>query len=161
MTTGLRRCALGAVAAMMGGVCSEIAVAPASTKVVASKSTNIKRKPVFAKQHGPPPTTLVRHNIIVGKGRAARDGDDLRVKYIGRLWTGKLIDDGWRLPAFAFSLGLHMVIRGWDLGLRGIRPGGRRQLTIPPRLAYGSQGQGPIPPDATLVFIVDAVSVAP
>ena len=84
------------------------------------------------------------------------------MKYVLKVWPGgALVDDGWKLPAFRFRLGAGIVIRGWDLGLRGIRPGGRRQLTIPPRLAYGRTGQGPIPPNATLLFIVDAVSVRP
>jgi FKBP-type peptidyl-prolyl cis-trans isomerase len=157
----VRRSALSAVVVIAAGAWGQVAVSPASARVVASKSTNIKRKPVIPRQQGQPPTQLVRQDIIAGSGRAARDGDDLRVKYILKLWTGKLLDDAWRLPAFSFRLGSGVVIKGWDLGLRGLRRGGRRQLTIPPRLAYGREGQGPIPPNATLVFIVDAVSVTP
>ncbi len=161
MAHNISRSALAAAIVLTTVIAGQVAVSSASARVVASKSTNIKRKPVFARQHGKPPTRLVSQDIITGKGRAARAGDDLRVKYIGRLWGGKLIDDGWRLPAFRFQLGVGIVIKGWDRGMRGIRPGGRRQLTIPPWLAYGSRGQGPIPPNATLVFIVDAVSVRP
>jgi peptidylprolyl isomerase len=146
-----------AAAVLTAVICAPVAAA--SARVVASKSTNINRKPVFARQSGKPPTRLVRQDIIAGEGRAARDGDELRVKYILRLWGGKLIDDAWRLPAFEFPLGEGIVIKGWDRGMRGIRPGGRRQLTVPPWLAYGASGQGAVPRNATLVFIVDAVSV--
>jgi len=138
-----------------------VAAATAQAGVVASNSKNIKRKPVIPKQQGAPPTRLVRQDIIIGTGRAARTGDELAVKYIGKLWTGKVIDDGWSRAPFRFDLGARLVIEGWEQGLRGMRPGGRRQITIPPRLAYGREGQGAIPPRATLIFIVDAVSVTP
>ena len=64
-------------------------------------------------------------------------------------------------PAFAFPLGAGRVIKGWDQGVQGMKVGGRRQLVIPPDLAYGANGYPPvIGPDETLVFVVDLVSVS-
>jgi foldase protein PrsA len=138
-----------------------LATLPASsTPPTPTTVTRVPRKPVIAAQHGRPPSHLVRRVIAVGHGRAARDGDTLTVRYVVKLWTGKLIDDSWAAP-FTFTLGTHEVIRGFEEGLRGIRPGGRRLLTVPPALAYGSHSQQGIPGGSTLVFAVEAVSVTP
>jgi foldase protein PrsA len=133
---------------------------PPGTTTVAAKPLSIPPKPVIPAQHGQPPTHLVRHDLAIGHGRAARDGDTVTVRYVVKLWTGQLVDDSWARP-FTFTLGTHAVIKGFDQGLRGIRPGGRRLLTIPPGLAYGSYGRAKIPSGATLAFSVYAVSVTP
>jgi peptidylprolyl isomerase len=129
-------------------------------------STNLKdtkSKPVVPAQKGPPPKKLVVKDIVVGKGKPAKKGDKLSMQYVGVLYKGgEQFDASWDNGSpFDFTLGQGMVIAGWDKGLIGIKPGGRRLLIIPPNLAYKAQGQAPtIPPNATLVFIVDALSVS-
>jgi peptidylprolyl isomerase len=129
-------------------------------------STNLqdtKSKPVVPKQTGAPPKKLVVKDIVVGKGKAAKKGDMLSMQYVGVLFNGgQQFDASWDNGSpFDFQLGQGKVIPGWDKGLVGIKPGGRRELIIPGKLAYGVQGQPPtIPPNAALVFIVDALSVS-
>jgi peptidylprolyl isomerase len=119
---------------------------------------NLKHKPKIAKQTGPAPAQLQVADIVVGKGPAAKPGDQLTVQYVGvDRKTGKQFDASWDHGSpFPFQLGAGNVIPGWDQGLVGMRVGGRRQLTIPPNLAYGAQGSPPaIGPNATLVFVID------
>jgi peptidylprolyl isomerase len=121
-------------------------------------------KPVIPKPAGSPPRKLVEEDIVKGKGPAAKPGDTLVVNYVGVAFsTGKQFDASWdRGQPFAVPLGAHKVIKGWDRGLVGMRKGGRRLLTIPPELGYGSEGYPPaIAPNETLIFVVDAVSVKP
>jgi peptidylprolyl isomerase len=127
-----------------------------------SNLKDTKSKPVVPKQTGSAPTKLVVKDIVVGKGRAAKKGDKLSMQYVGVLFNGGTeFDNSWdKGSPFEFTLGKGMVIKGWDQGLVGIKPGGRRELIIPAKLAYGAQGQPPaIPGGAALVFIVDALKV--
>src|SRR2546421_186771 len=97
-----------------------------------------------------------------GGGKAAKKGDQLSMQYVGVTFAdGKEFDSSWNSGSpFQFQLGKGSVIKGWDQGLVGIKPGGRRELIIPAKLAYGARGRPPsIPPNAALVFIVDALSV--
>jgi FKBP-type peptidyl-prolyl cis-trans isomerase len=101
-------------------------------------------------------------DITVGSGQVAKEGDRVRVHYTGWLTTGKKFDssvDAGR--PFTFALGNGEVIRGWDEGVAGMKVGGKRQLRIPPDLGYGANGtpDGTIPPDATLIFDVQLLSV--
>jgi FKBP-type peptidyl-prolyl cis-trans isomerase len=113
---------------------------------------------------GPAPSTLQVKDIIKGKGPAAKPGDQLSVQYVGVLYkNGKEFDSSWSRNAqpFAFQLGAGQVIPGWDKGVKGMRVGGRRELIIPARLAYGPQGQPPtIPPDAPLLFVIDLAGIS-
>jgi peptidylprolyl isomerase len=128
-------------------------------------STNLKdtkTKPAIPQPKGPPPKKLVVKDIVAGKGRAAKKGDRLTMQYVGVTYAdGNEFDSSWdRGQPLKFQLGKGSVIKGWDQGLVGIKPGGRRELIIPSKLAYGAKGQPPsIPPNAALVFIVDALSV--
>ena len=108
---------------------------------------------------GTPPATLDERDLKRGKGRVARKGDELVVRYVGAVWsTGKEIDASWGRGPFLLKLGVGTVIEGWDKGLVGMREGGRRRLVIPPPLAYGDEGAPPeIGPGETLVFVVDLV----
>jgi FKBP-type peptidyl-prolyl cis-trans isomerase len=107
------------------------------------------------------PSLFRVEDILVGAGDPAVAGDTLTVHYIGTLDNGQVFDDSYaRGTPFTFRLGAGGVIRGWDLGLVGIRVGGKRRLIVPPELAYGTQGQGPIPPNATLHFDVELVTNA-
>jgi FKBP-type peptidyl-prolyl cis-trans isomerase len=121
-------------------------------------------KPVIPKPAGAPPRRLVKEDIVKGKGPAAKKGDTLTVHYVGVAFsTGEEFDASWdRGAPFPVPLGAGQVIKGWDRGLIGMRKGGRRILTIPPELAYGTQGYPPsIAPNETLVFAVDALALKP
>jgi len=126
----------------------------------ALKDTSVK--PVIPKPTGSPPRRLVKEDIVKGKGPAAREGDTVVVHYVGMNFSnGQEFDASWDSgQPFPVQLGTGSVIAGWEKGLLGIRKGGRRKLTIPPELGYGAEGYPPsIPPNETLVFVVDAVSV--
>ena len=162
--------AAAAIAGCGGGggkaTTAEIPAGPApSAPPPAKASTNLKdtkAKPAIPKPKGAPPKKLVVKDIVAGKGRAAKKGDRLTMQYVGVTYAdGKEFDSSWdRGQPFKFQLGKGSVIKGWDQGLVGIKPGGRRELIIPSKLAYGARGQPPsIPPNAALVFIVDALSV--
>jgi peptidylprolyl isomerase len=92
----------------------------------------------------------------VGTGATAKDGDNLSMNYKGMLLSGKIFDQSYGRAPFDFTLGTGQVIKGWDQGIKGMKVGGKRKLTIPSDLAYGPQGQPPtIPGGATLVFEVE------
>jgi peptidylprolyl isomerase len=119
-------------------------------------------KPVIPRPSGSPPRRLRKEDIVKGKGPPARPGDTLTVHYAGVTFsTGEEFDASWDAgQPFSFPLGGGAVIPGWDRGLVGMRKGGRRMLTIPPHLAYGSQGSPPaIGPNETLVFVVDLLEI--
>ena len=110
----------------------------------------------------PPSYQLELEDIEVGDGEEAVAGTIVEVHYVGVSWqTGKQFDASWdRGDTFKFGLGKGQVIPGWDQGVAGMKVGGRRQLTIPPYLGYGSSGAGGvIGPNETLVFVVDLVGV--
>ena len=115
-------------------------------------------KPKIIKPSGKPPAKLIVVDVVPGKGAAAKSGDAVTVDYAGNSWsTGKEFDASWKTgQAFPVTLGQGAVIKGWDEGLVGLKPGGRRLLVIPPDLGYGAQGSGSaIKPNETLVFVVD------
>ena len=109
-----------------------------------------------------PPTELVKTDITVGSGDEAVKGKNVSVHYVGVAWSnGQEFDASWnRGEAFEFRLGAGQVIQGWDDGVAGMKVGGRRQLTIPPDMGYGSRGAGGvIKGGETLVFVVDLLNV--
>lgn len=111
-----------------------------------------------------PPGTggdLKKEDLIVGKGIEATSGKTVSVHYTGWLTDGKKFDSSVdRGQPFQFKLGEGQVIPGWDQGVAGMKVGGKRKLTVPSQLAYGSRGAGSvIPPDATLVFEVELLDV--
>jgi peptidylprolyl isomerase len=110
-----------------------------------------------------PPADLVIEDVVVGDGDEAAAGHDVEVHYVGVSWSdGRQFDASWdRNDTFSFRLGGGQVIQGWDQGVQGMRVGGRRRLTLPPDLAYGSRGAGGvIGPNETLVFVVDLVGIS-
>jgi peptidylprolyl isomerase len=111
---------------------------------------------------GAAPTQLQVKDLKTGTGAEAKSGDQVSVQYIGVLYdNGSKFDSSYdHGQPFSFKLGGGQVIAGWDQGVAGMKVGGRRELIIPPGLAYGPQGQPPtIPPNATLAFVIDLVSV--
>jgi FKBP-type peptidyl-prolyl cis-trans isomerase FkpA len=105
--------------------------------------------------------------LRAGTGREAVAGKGVTVQYAGWLYDpnqpnnkGSLFDTSVNRGPYSFVLGVGAVIRGWDQGLVGLKVGGVRQLVIPPDLAYGAAGNGPIPPNATLLFEVELLAVA-
>jgi peptidylprolyl isomerase len=120
-----------------------------------------KSEPKIPAPKGEPPTRLVVRDLERGTGARAVPGKTLAVDYKGiRYDDGVAFDSSWSTGTpFRFILGAGQVIDGWDQGLRGMRVGGRRELTIPPALAYGDHGQGAIRPDDTIVFVVDLLDV--
>jgi peptidylprolyl isomerase len=132
--------------------------------VLPPSASDLNVKPVIPKPRGNPPGTLQVRDVVQGTGKAAESGDKLSVQYVGVSWsTGQQFDSSWdrgKQP-FKFKLGAGMVIPGWDQGLVGMKQGGRRELVIPPNLAYGPQGQPPsIAPNETLIFVIDLQKVA-
>jgi peptidylprolyl isomerase len=110
---------------------------------------------------GEPPAELEITDIWEGTGAEANPGDVVRVHYVGVAYsTGEEFDASWnRGDPLQFELGAGHVIAGWDQGVQGMKVGGRRQLVIPPGLAYGDQGAGAsIAPGETLIFVCDLVS---
>ncbi|MEO1065388.1 MAG: FKBP-type peptidyl-prolyl cis-trans isomerase [Actinomycetota bacterium] len=120
-------------------------------------------KPDVTLPDGEPSGSALRtEDLIVGDGDEAVPGTNVEVHYVGVSWkTGQQFDASWdRGSTFSFRLGGGQVIPGWEQGVAGMKVGGRRQLVIPPALAYGSRGAGGvIGPNEHLVFVVDLVSV--
>ena len=111
---------------------------------------------------GAPPKKLVIKEIEEGTGAEAKAGDEVTVQYVGVNYkTGKEFDASWdRGEPFTFTLGAGMVIPGWDKGVEGMKVGGRRELIIPPNLAYGPTGRRRrSAPNETLIFVIDLLEV--
>ena len=101
------------------------------------------------------------NNIIVGEGAEIINHSKILVHYTGKLQDGTKFDSSYdRGEPFSFQIGLRQVIEGWEIGLMGMKVGGKRTIVIPPELAYGDKGAGDlIPPNATLTFDVEVVAV--
>ena len=104
-------------------------------------------------------TGLAVQDIVVGTGPSPVRGRKIVVGYVGRLTNGKVFDKSDKRYPFTFKFGAGEVIKGWDLGIAGMKVGGKRKLTIPPELGYGREGSWPIPPNATLIFDVELIAV--
>lgn len=100
-------------------------------------------------------------DLAVGSGAVVAVGDSATVHYVGTLQNGTVFDSSRsRNQPFTFRVGAGQVIAGWDRGVPGMRIGGRRRLTVPPSLGYGSQAVGSIPPNSTLIFEIELLSIA-
>lgn len=111
-------------------------------------------------------TSALFGEVAIGNGNEPKTGDTVAVIYQGWLTDGTLFDsspknDQGQIEAFSFRLGAGEVIRGWDQGISGMKVGGKRRLVIPPSVGYGENGQGPIPPNAILIFDVELVQIIP
>jgi len=140
--------------------------------VVAAAQTAAKKPAAPAKPNTNAPTKVTGDgvktasglqywDIKVGNGAEAKEGSHVRVHYTGWLTTGKKFDSSVDAgQPFDFTIGNGEVIKGWEEGVSGMKVGGKRQLRIPPELAYGEAGSAPvIPPNATLIFDVQLLQV--
>jgi len=152
--------ALACAALALGGCGSdeEEQASPTPAPAAAPEAT----KPEVSVPKGKAPKKLQIKDLEPGSGPAAQPGQNVQVQYVGVSYAnGRQFDASWdRGEPFAFQLGAGQVIPGWDQGVAGMKVGGRRQLVIPPDLAYGKQGSPPaIGPNETLVFVVDLVAI--
>ncbi|MGA2103673.1 MAG: FKBP-type peptidyl-prolyl cis-trans isomerase [Candidatus Sulfotelmatobacter sp.] len=154
---------------MKNGIVVAIVVLIAST-VLAQTATH--KAPVVPNTNAPTKVTgdgvktdsgLQYWDIRVGTGEIAKDGDHVKVHYTGWLTNGKKFDSSVDAhQPFDFTIGKGDVIKGWEEGVTGMKVGGKRQLRIPPQLAYGEQGySGLIPANATLIFDIRLLAILP
>ena len=154
---------------MKNGIVVAIVVLIAST-VLAQTATH--KAPVVPNTNAPTKVTgdgvktdsgLQYWDIRVGTGEIAKDGDHVKVHYTGWLTNGKKFDSSVDAhQPFDFTIGKGDVIKGWEEGVTGMKVGGKRQLRIPPQLAYGEQGySGLIPANAILIFDIRLLAILP
>jgi peptidylprolyl isomerase len=132
-----------------------------STSAKAAEPTPEPTKPKVTVPKGAPPKQLEEKELTKGSGAEAKAGDEVTVQYVGVGYKSEEeFDSSWsRSEPFSFTLGAGEVIPGWDQGVEGMKVGGRRELIIPPNLAYGSAGSPPvIGPNETLIFVIDLLA---
>jgi peptidylprolyl isomerase len=148
---------------------STVAASASSSTTASSTSTSstplpaaLKTKPTVVPPKGPPPKKLVIKDLIKGTGPVATASSTVTVQYVGVLYkNGKQFDASWNDGSGQpVSFPLSGVIKGWQQGIPGMRVGGRRELIIPPSLAYGPQAQAKIPANSTLEFVIDLHGVS-
>ncbi len=122
----------------------------------ASVPASVTPAPIITMANG-----LQIQDLVPGTGTQAKTGNTVTVNYIGTFTDGTKFDSSYdHGQPFQFTLGAGRVIKGWDIGVAGMKVGGKRRLVIPPDLAYGTSGAGGvIPPNATLVFEVELLAV--
>lgn len=125
--------------------------------------TDVEKAPTITSPSGTPPTSLVKEDVVEGEGTAAKLGDTVEVRYTLVNWGGQNdpVDSSWANGSDPVSFPLEEggLIDGWIKGVPGMKPGGRRLLVVPPEQGYGAQGtpDGGVPPNGTLIFVVDLV----
>ena len=136
-----------------------------STTPAVTTPTNgpLSKEPTITVPKTAAPTKLETSDLIKGTGTTAKAGDTVTVNYVGALYSnGKIFDASWnRQETFSTLLSTTAVIPGWVEGIPGMKVGGRRELIIPPALAYKNTAQTGIPANSTLIFIVDLLAVTP
>lgn len=101
-----------------------------------------------------------RQDVVIGTGVTATPGSTVVVHYVGRFEDGTIFDSSLsRNEPFLFMLGDERLIKGWNMGIQGMKEGGMRVLTIPPELGYGNVQNGPIPANSTLIFEIELLKV--
>jgi peptidylprolyl isomerase len=150
------------IALVVAGCGSSSSSSSESTSTGETTSAKKKTKPKVSVPKGAPPSKLVVKELEKGAGAKAKSGDEVTVQYVGvDFENGKEFDSSWsRSEPFTFRLGAGQVIPGWEKGVEGMKVGGRRELVVPPELAYGEAGAPPaIGPNETLVFVIDLLKV--
>ncbi len=161
--------------ALLAVACSKLTAPPepiaTDTTTAATANAAQPKQPAQPQKPSPAPSMtapallaaqdkLQSKDLVVGKGQEAKAGDTVSVHYVGTLTNGTEFDQSRkRGQPFTFTLGQGKVIKGWDQGLVGMKPGGKRKLTIPPQLAYGERATGSIPPNSTLLFEVELLEI--
>jgi FKBP-type peptidyl-prolyl cis-trans isomerase len=141
-----------------GSPATPTATTPTATTAKTPTSGPLSKEPHVAPPPGAAPSKLVVKDIVKGTGAEAKAGGSVTVNYVGVLFHGgKVFDASWkRAEPSTFSLEPGKLIQGWTQGIPGMKVGGRRELIIPPPLAYGAKGSPPtIPANAPLVFVID------
>ena len=138
---------------------AQVSLDPGTDAIGGSVSTDLHAKPVVVLPTAPAPDHLLAKDIVRGRGAVALPHETVTVQYLGLHYTGGEFDSSWsRHQAAQFPL--DQVIPGFAQGIAGMRVGGRRELVIPPALAYGAGGQPPtIGANETLIFVIDLVSI--
>jgi len=122
--------------------------------------TEISKEVLENEQDGKGVLEMTIEDIQIGTGNEAVAGKKITVNYVGTLVDGTKFDSSYdRSEPFTFNLGAGQVILGWEQGFEGMKVGGKRKLTIPPNLGYGSRPMGTIPPYSTLIFEVELLKV--
>ena len=161
---------LAVVIIIVIGIVALLSKKPAATPSFPSDSSSATAQPSAALGPSSSPITnstspamsqLKIEDLKVGTGSAVKSGDTIEINYLGTLENGQKFDSSYdRGQAFETQIGVGRVIKGWDEGVLGMKVGGKRRLTIPSELGYGSQGAGGvIPPNATLIFEVELVAI--
>lgn len=144
------------------GAATESSTTATDTSTTATADNkDLSQKPTITAGQGAPPDHLVVKDIVKGDGPVAHKHDTVTIQYVGALYdNGKQFDSSWDRGQPA-TFPLDQLIPGWQKGIPGMHVGGRRELIIPPDLGYGPQGtpDGSIPPNATLIFIIDLLHV--
>ena len=132
-----------------------------SLSVGCTKSCTQDKKETTEQKQIPEVKDLLMQEPVVGTGDEAKDGSLVKVHYKGTFLDGKEFDSSHsRNQPFEFRLGTKQVIEGWDIGVRGMKVGGKRVLVVPPHMAYGDKGAGGvIPPNTPLKFEVELLEV--
>jgi FK506-binding nuclear protein len=133
-------------------------------KVEAPAAAKSDKKVQFSKNLELGPTVKTVNGVTIddkktGSGPAAKKGDRIGMRYIGKLQNGKVFDSNKKGKPFSFKLGTGEVIKGWDIGIAGMQVGGERRVTVPAHHAYGSQSLPGIPKNSTLIFDVKCVEI--
>jgi peptidylprolyl isomerase len=143
-------------------VCRALRPSPSGSHAGKREPALTPERPQIEKPQGDIPFELAIEDIVVGEGEEASEGRRVAVHYVGVAFSsGEEFDASWnRGQPFTFKLGKGQVIPGWDAGVKGMKVGGRRKLTIPSAMAYGARGAGGvIKPHEPLVFVVDLLTV--
>src|ERR1700689_1897196 len=148
-----------AAVVVMVALAAVVVVAQSAARKSAASSTNSPTK--VTGEGVKTDSGLIYWDIRVGNGAEAKEGSHVRVHYTGWLTSGKKFDSSVDAgKPFDFTIGNGEVIKGWEEGVAGMKVGGKRQLRIPPELAYGAEGSPPtIPPNATLIFDIQLLGV--